>query len=85
MTLHSNTDCPRCGADLGNVYAEPDNLLHCPACRGALVVCGRMEDGGIDRASDIHVFAWFAPTDSWMDPSAPCDCDGCELRRGEGG
>ena len=79
MTLHANTDCPRCGFDLRGVYSEPDDELHCPNCRGAIVNYGRMEDGGTNRAADIHVYAWFAPTDDWMDGAA-CGCAGCASR-----
>jgi hypothetical protein len=83
MTLHGNTDCPRCGSDLGGIDAEPDDLLHCPKCRGPLVACARMEDGGVDRTADLHVFGWFAPTDGWGDDE--CDCAGCSPHdRGEG-
>lgn len=80
MTLHGNTDCPRCGVDIGRVYSEPDDLLHCPECKGALLNCGRMEDGGKDRAADIHAFSWFAPADG-LAADEPCDCGGCEVAR----
>lgn len=83
MTLHGNTNCPRCGVDLGHVYCEPEDLLHCPACRGALICCSRMEDGGMDRAADIHIFGWFAPVDNWCD-EAFCDCGGCIASREKG-
>lgn len=80
-TLLLNTGCPRCGGDIAGLALEPDSLLHCPHCHGALESLARMEDGGRDRTANVVTIAWLAPGDFGHPAGPECDCAGCESTR----
>lgn len=84
-TFVLNTDCPRCGASLGDVDVVPVDLMHCPRCNGALAVAEHIAAGytdpRMDRGEDIVSIYWLQPT-RWREVAGPaCDCAGCNARR----
>ena len=77
-TLVLNTDCPRCGGSLSDLRVQPEDLLHCLHCFGALEACVRIEDGDKDRTANVVTIGWFQPA-GFLTPAGPgCDCVGCE-------
>lgn len=84
-TVILNTDCPRCGASMDGMGLEPDDLLHCPACKGPVESCARIEDGDEDRSANIVTIAWLQPAAFRHPPGPTCSCLGCSLRASEEG
>jgi hypothetical protein len=80
-TIALNTDCPRCGGSLAGLGVEPDDLFHCPHCRGGLDACARIEDGGADRTTNIVTIAWIQPASVRRRAGDDCVCVGCASTR----